>query len=102
MRLKITLIVTAAISTAFLSFGQPYFVSPAGNDQNPGTLKIVMPDKPVDVNPVGLMLPMGEGKLKSVLDATLTKFILNGFVKASFRKNALDYDLWSVAAPYNH
>lgn len=39
MRLKIALIGPAVISFAFLSLGQPYFVSPAGNDQNPGTLK---------------------------------------------------------------
>ena len=39
MRLKIALTGAAVVSSACLSFGQPYFVSPAGNDQNPGTLE---------------------------------------------------------------
>lgn len=39
MKSTITLISAVIISTAFISFGQPYFVSPAGNDQNQGTLK---------------------------------------------------------------
>ena len=38
MKLKVALVCAAVISSAVLSYGQPYFVSPAGDDQNPGTL----------------------------------------------------------------
>ncbi len=41
------------------SFGDKFLV------KNPGTLKIAMPNKPVNVSPVSLMLPMGEDRLKN-------------------------------------
>ncbi len=78
------------------SFGDNYLTN------NPGTVKMIMPDQPVDINPVSMMLPMEESGLKSAVDATLTKLVLNGFVTESFRKNAPDYDLWSVAPRYRH
>jgi hypothetical protein len=37
MKSKMTLVCGALISSALLTFGQPYYVSPAGDDQNPGT-----------------------------------------------------------------
>ncbi len=39
MKSRIIVIGAAVISSVFVSFGQPYFVSPAGDDLNPGTLK---------------------------------------------------------------
>lgn len=78
------------------SFGDKFLAS------NPGTLKIAMPHKPVNVSPVSMMLPLGAWDLKNVLDVTLTKMILNGSVEAAFRQSAPDYDLWAVAPPYVH
>ncbi|HBM90421.1 MAG TPA: hypothetical protein DD400_00870 [Rhodospirillaceae bacterium] len=78
------------------SFGDKFLA------KNSNAIKIARPNQPVNLSPVSMMLPMGEGKLKSVLDMTLTKLILNGSVEAFFRKNAPDYDLWSVGVPYRH
>jgi hypothetical protein len=39
MKSKMMLVCAAVISSALLAWGQPYYVSPAGDDQNPGTLR---------------------------------------------------------------
>ncbi len=39
MKLKIALLCALAVLSAWVCVAQPYYVSPDGNDQNPGTLK---------------------------------------------------------------
>lgn len=69
--------------------------------KNPGTIRALLPDRPVSVNPVAMMLPAGEVQLKNAIDTTLAKLLLNGTVKNLIEKNAgADYSYWPVGIPY--
>jgi len=77
------------------SFGDQFLA------KNPGSIRSPAPNKPVSVYPVGLMLPKGEAQFKNMIDATLSKLILNGAIKNLIDKNAgPHYSYWPVSQPY--
>jgi polar amino acid transport system substrate-binding protein len=67
--------------------------------KNPGSIRSAAPDKPVDVHPVSMMLPIGEVQFKNMIDTTLTKLILSGAVKQAIEKNG-ETSAWFIKAPY--
>ncbi len=48
------------------------------NEHNPGKLKLIHLDKPVRIYPVGFNVPMGDDRLRSVINAAMDELIYSG------------------------
>ena len=55
--------------------------------KNPGQLKEISSAQPVRVYGECFLLPIGDYKLKSMIDATILELIENGFVDRAFAKH---------------
>jgi ABC-type amino acid transport substrate-binding protein len=62
------------------------------NKNNPEkTLKIAAPDHPITVVNTGLALPLGDVKLKNMIDVTINEMVADGTLETLFKKYLNDY-----------
>jgi ABC-type amino acid transport substrate-binding protein len=58
--------------------------------QNPGAIKDITGNAPIRVYAECLILPIGDGSFRSMIDATLTEMIENGAIDKAFARNGED------------
>lgn len=77
-----------------LNIGNKFLMS------NPGSVRVLFADQPVFLSPVTMMLPQGDVQLKSMLDVTLTKMVLNGKIEQLLHKHTGNSkNFWLVPKP---
>lgn len=56
------------------------------NAANPGALKIAAPDHPITVVPIALALPLGDTRLKAMIDTAIFSMVADGTMESLIRK----------------
>ena len=67
---------------------------------NPGSLKKLFPEEPVAIYPTVMLLPMGETKLKAMIDNTIREIQYDGTLETIIEKNHATGLLKLPAKPY--
>ncbi|MDD5585469.1 MAG: transporter substrate-binding domain-containing protein [Alphaproteobacteria bacterium] len=76
---------SVATRKADVTFSDPYSFGDY-NEHNPGKLKLVQTNNPLRIFPVGFILPLGDDKLRSMIDVAMDELIYGGQVDALLKK----------------
>jgi len=71
------------------------------NEKNPGKVRLIMVDDPIQIVPTAFVIPTGETQMKQAIDQVMDEMILSGDLKLIFaRYNKYPHSYYFPAIPY--